>query len=146
MKRAATIIAVLALCGCAGDEPRDPGSATSRTAVITGPNGPPGFPNPPPPGTGGPGVLWGFVVDASGGCIQGATVRVVRGQALGEHRSQVGSCDAWAYGGGFKFEGLSAGDSLTLLASAPGHHDREQSFAAFSILHFTTVSISLTSK
>ena len=62
-----------------------------------------------------------MVVDESGGCIAGATVRVVRGQALGREVAQVTPCDAWGYGNGFYFDGLSPDVEMTLRVSAPGY-------------------------
>ncbi|MDF2774298.1 MAG: Carboxypeptidase regulatory-like domain [Geminicoccaceae bacterium] len=86
------------------------------------PPGPPTVP-PDPPSVGV--FLWGMVVDDSGVCIPGATVRVVAGQRLGASVVQRTPCDAWAYEGGFTFEHVTAGVAMTLLASAPGYVDAE---------------------
>jgi hypothetical protein len=142
MRYAATILALLALSGCARDEPSRP---RTERATLDDSIRPPELPVPPAPGS-DRGVLWGFVIDATGGCIDSATVRVVRGQALGQTREQETPCDRWSYGGGFIFQELVGGDSLTLRASAPGYHDREQSFAAFSASYFTTIAIELAPK
>jgi hypothetical protein len=62
-----------------------------------------------------------MVVDNSGLCISGATVRVVRGQALGRESAQQTPCGAWDYGGGFLFDGLSPDVEMTIRVSAPGY-------------------------
>jgi hypothetical protein len=69
--------------------------------------------------------LWGMVVHDSGSCIVGATVSVVRGQALGRSIVQDTPCDAWAYSGGFEFKNLTPGVEMTLRASAPGYAAKE---------------------
>jgi hypothetical protein len=70
--------------------------------------------------------LWGVVVDNSGVCISGATVRVVRGQAVGDSTVQrTGDCNAWEAADGFAFTMLTPGVPMTLRASAPGYVARE---------------------
>lgn len=75
-----------------------------------------------------PGTAWliGFIVDESGGCIPGATVRVVLGQRAGETLTQKTPCDAWAYDNGFMFTSLTDGVAMTLQASAPGFDVQEK--------------------
>ncbi|MEO5588210.1 MAG: Ig-like domain-containing protein [Gemmatimonadaceae bacterium] len=70
-----------------------------------------------------PEMAWliGIVIDDSGLCIEGATVRVVRGQGAGQIVSQGTPCGVWQYGGGFEFENLIPGVEMTLQASAPGY-------------------------
>ena len=50
-----------------------------------------------------------MVVDEGGACIAGATVQVVSGQAVGQSTTQITPCDAWSYGGGVTFHGLTPG-------------------------------------
>jgi hypothetical protein len=70
-------------------------------------------------------MVWGFVVDASGVCVEGAAVQVVRGQRVGETVAQRTPCTAWDYDNGFEFRPLTPGVSMTLRASAPGYVARE---------------------
>ena len=84
----------------------------------------PNPPSPPPPG-GPPAWLWGMVIGQSGVCIEGATVSVVRGQALGKSARQETPCDVWAYAGGFEFRNLTPGVEMTLRAEAPGYATKE---------------------
>src|SRR5829696_9255257 len=74
--------------------------------------------------------LWGYVVDASGVCIPGATVRVVLGQRAGETTTQTTPCSAWDYGNGFSFTDLTVGVEMTLQASAPGYAVQEKTLVA----------------
>jgi hypothetical protein len=67
-----------------------------------------------------------MVVDESGVCIVDATVRVVRGQDLGQEITQTTPCDAWAYYGGVVFDDLAPGQEMTLRASAPGYAAQEK--------------------
>jgi hypothetical protein len=69
--------------------------------------------------------VWVMVVDRSGLCITGATVRVLLGQRAGETVTMKTPCDAWDYDGGYFFEHLTAGEEMTLQASAPGYEARE---------------------
>ena len=62
-----------------------------------------------------------MVIEKSGACITGGTVTVIEGQASGKWQVQVTPCDVWGYGGGFTFNGLTPGVSLTLRASASGY-------------------------
>lgn len=65
--------------------------------------------------------LWGMVIDGSGSCIAGATIRVVAGQAVHRTVAQQSPCGAWDYGGGFLLNGLTPGLAMTLRVSAPGY-------------------------
>jgi|RhiMetdeSRZDD1v2_1073273.scaffolds.fasta_scaffold2485797_1 hypothetical protein len=111
MKLAAIVLAVFTLSACAGD---------------TGPHAPPA-PNEivSTPFPAARAFLWGMIVEDSGVCIEGATVRVVRGQRAGESMTQTTPCDAWSFGG-FTFRDLTPGVEMTLRASAPGYADEEQ--------------------
>jgi hypothetical protein len=76
---------------------------------------------PSSPGTPDPaGALWGMVIQDSGACIAGASVRVVGGQGLGRSAAQQQPCGAWDYDGGFVLAGLTPGVAMTLCVSAPG--------------------------
>jgi hypothetical protein len=70
--------------------------------------------------------LWVMVVDASGVCIPGATIRVILGQRMGESFTQKTPCDAWAYDGGVLFENVTVGAEMTLQATAPGYLTQEK--------------------
>jgi uncharacterized protein (DUF39 family) len=63
--------------------------------------------------------------------MQGATVTVVAGQALGRSLAQTTPCDAWDYSGGFIFEDLKAGVDMTLRATAPGFAPVERTFTPY---------------
>ena len=76
---------------------------------------------PLPPGPGPLTQIWGKVVDASGLCIDSASVRVVEGQALDRSARQETPCDLWEPGGGFFLTDLVAGVPLTIRATAPGY-------------------------
>jgi hypothetical protein len=73
----------------------------------------------------GPLSLFGFVVDASGGCIEGATVEVIGGQRIGTVVPQVTPCSVWDYGNGFVLTGLAPGVAMTLRGSAPDHVSKD---------------------
>jgi hypothetical protein len=81
---------------------------------------------------GAPTWLWGFVVDGSGGCIDGGTVEVVGGQRLGERITQETPCDVWAYDGGFVFRDLTPGVEMIIRASAPGYAPLVKSVTPYS--------------
>jgi hypothetical protein len=66
-------------------------------------------------------LLWGFVVDGSGVCIDGVTVEVIGGQRLGERTTQETPCDAWSSSGGFEFRDLTPGVEMIIRISAPGY-------------------------
>ena len=101
MKLAATVLAAFTCSACAGD---------------TGPH------TPFAPAA----FVAGMIVKESGVCIEGATVRVVRGQRAGESRTQTTPCATWDSEGGFEFRGLTSGVEMTLRASATGYADEEQ--------------------
>jgi hypothetical protein len=66
-----------------------------------------------------------MVAEDSGLCIQGATVQVVAGQALGRSETQTEPCDVWD-AGGVTFKELVPGVELTLRASASGYVAQER--------------------
>ena len=66
-----------------------------------------------------------MVAEDSGLCIQGATVQVVAGQALGRSETQTEPCDVWD-AGGVTFNELVPGVELTLRASASGYVAQER--------------------
>jgi hypothetical protein len=75
-------------------------------------------------------MLWGMVVEKSGLCIHGATVRLVDGAAVGDSVVQKAPCDVWDYGGGFELKGLPAGVPVTIRAAAPGFVAKEVTVVA----------------
>ena len=100
-------------------------------------------PPPPRPVPGGSGILWGFVVGASGACIAEATAEIVRGEGTGQSQKQRTPCSAWDYDGGFEFRELTAGAEVTVRASAPGHRTSEATFIVSNRNGYTSVLISL---
>ena len=62
-----------------------------------------------------------MVIEDSGACIAGATVRVVGGQGIDRTAAQEEPCDMWGYGGGFFLAGLTPGVAMTIRVSAPGY-------------------------
>jgi hypothetical protein len=106
MKIALTILSTVALLGCSQENARPLLGAPDLPAINDA-------------------WLWGMVVHDSGSCIVGATVSVVRGQALGRSIVQSTPCDAWAYSGGFEFKNLTPGVEMTLRTSAPGYAPKE---------------------
>ena len=59
-----------------------------------------------------------------GGCIVGAKVEIVAGQAIGQSGTVPEGCDYWS-GEGVFFRGLIAGIPVTVRASAPGYLPQE---------------------
>ena len=86
--------------------------------------------SPDPTGTGlfpaGEGFVWGHVVEDSGVCIAGATVRIVEGPGEGRYTPQRYPCDAWSYGDGFEFADLPMGATVKLRATADGYKSQDQ--------------------
>ena len=72
--------------------------------------------------------LWGMVVEPSGVCIEGASVEVMDGPALGQRIVQRTPCDVWADDGGFLLTGVIPGAAMTLHATAPGRARVEKVF------------------
>ena len=121
MRYAATILLALTVLGCAGEAGQFPVDPAGRSPVDPGGQAPLNNATT---------FLWGYVVDASGVCIPGATVRVVLGQRAGETTTQTTPCSAWDYGNGFSFTDLTVGVEMTLQASAPGYAVQEKTLVA----------------
>jgi hypothetical protein len=75
--------------------------------------------------------IWVMVVDPNGGCIPGATIQVVAGQAGGEPITQETPCSVWDYAGGVEYHNLIAGVPMTLRATAPGYAVEEKTITPF---------------
>ena len=111
MRRILSIAAIAIAAGCSSDE-----------GTGMGPGPAPGEPPVVPATT----FLWVMVVEDSGVCIPGATIRALQGQRAGESFTQKTPCDAWAYDGGVLFENLRIGEEMTLQATAPGYLAQEK--------------------
>jgi hypothetical protein len=123
MKSALTILAAVALWGCAQSEPTAP--------FLSGPiDSPPSDPPSNPPTANANAWVWVMVIDSSGACIRGATVQVVAGQAVGEPIAQK-PCSVWDYAGGVEIHNLISGVPVTLRASAPGYAPEEKTVVPF---------------
>jgi hypothetical protein len=105
MKLALTLLTGITVLGCSHESD----SPTAPTSQV-------------PPDTSA--SIWAVVVaDDSGMCLDGATVQVVAGQALGRSETQTATpCDVWyGDGAGVIFGNLSPGVEMTLRASASGY-------------------------
>ena len=109
-------------------------SADNAQRLPTAPSSP-----SPPPTPNSFANVYGFVVESSGLCIDGATVQVVRKQASSQSITQITPCDAWSYGGGFTFENLTPGVEVTIRASATGYVTKEMT--VFPSPGFTVISL-----
>lgn len=98
----------IAAASCAGDR-----------LTTTGPEGSPLPPGPSPRIT-----LRGFVVDESGVCVEGATVRIEQGQGLDQSAAQQTPCDIARQSGGFELRDLVPNLQLAIRASATGYVSR----------------------
>ena len=120
MRLPALLLVAVATSACSGDS--NPAPTVPYPTVPDAP-----APPPPPPPASGPSssltFLWGMVIEGSGVCIVGASVRVLDGQRAGVSMTQETPCDAWAYSGGFWFDSLTPGVPMTLRLSAPGYVD-----------------------
>ena len=116
MRLPALILVSLAASACSGESDRAP-----TVPIPTAPTPP----APPPPSSPSSGVtfLLGLIIEDTGRCIVGASVRVLDGQRAGETRMQETPCDAWGYSGGFEFDSLTPGVPMKLRASAPDYVD-----------------------
>jgi len=126
---ALTLFVVGSLCGCSGNTSTAPTPAPAS--------------EPSPSAGGSLGLLWGFVVDHTGGCLANATVEIVGGQGFGQRSTQTTPCSVWDYGGGFIFDNLEPGVELTVRASAPGYQSAERTFLPLSPIHYKAVDIVL---
>jgi hypothetical protein len=84
------------------------------------------------------------VVEGSGVCIVGASVRVVSGQAAGQTREQQTICDAWSYGDEIEFKDLTPGVAMTIRSSAPGYAPKDTTVVPPSYGVYTATVIGLT--
>jgi hypothetical protein len=116
MRLPALILVALAAWACSRDVDSAP---TVRYPTVPTP------PAPPPPSgpSSGLAFLVGLVIEDSGACIVGASVRVLAGQRAGASMVQETPCDVWGYSGGFAFDSLTPGLPMTLRASAPNYVD-----------------------
>jgi hypothetical protein len=83
--------------------------------------------------------LWGMVLEETGACIPGATIEVVRGQAVGRRLTQETPCGYWDDGAGFVLNDLTAGVELTIDASASGYVTQEKTVLPSS--HRVTITL-----
>ena len=122
MKFGVTILTiVVALAGC---------SRESVPSIPTAPAPPGAAPGPPAPPSGSA-LLWVMVISETGGCLEGATIQVVRAEGAGEPIPQKTPCGAWDDDGGLLLTDLTRGVTLTLRGAAPGYAAREMSFLPF---------------
>ena len=120
MKFSIAILVIVVLAGCSNESvPRMPTAASPVAA--------PASPTP----TTGSALLWVMVLDDSGGCIEGATIQIVRAEGAGEAIPQSTPCDAWGYDGGLLLKDLTPGVKLTLRGAASGYAPSEMSFLPF---------------
>jgi hypothetical protein len=129
MRYAPAVVIALTLIACAGRDGERPPSIPTAPPPPTIPVTPatPDTPVIPDPGSGadrGP-TFWGMVIDASGACIKGATVRLASANETEPGIEQDANCDVWAYGGGVQLYNLVLEVEVTLVASAPGYASRE---------------------
>ena len=106
------IVAAFTLVGCSSPTmpTPDPASATP--------------PNPVPAGNA---WIWAMAINPSGGCIEGATFEVLRGQGpIGAVITQETPCSVWDIGGGIWLKDLQLGVTMTLRASAVGYASVEK--------------------
>jgi|SRR5918993_3972616 hypothetical protein len=108
MRLALTILATATLVGCSD------GIAPSAA---------PTMPVAPTPSA----RILATVTDDSGSglCIQGATVQIIAGQALGRSETQTGPCDVWDFGG-ITLDKLVPDVEVTIRASASGYLAQEK--------------------
>ena len=126
MRYALAVLTVLTLMGCSGSDTERPPVTPTAPAAPTNPS-PPTTPAPPDPVSGADSVpsFWGMVINSSGVCITGATVRLTTADETDPGIVQDDNCDVWAYGGGFDLYNLPLDVELTILVSAPGYSSRE---------------------
>lgn len=124
------VIITIVVLGCdAGVPPAPAPPQFDTTAAPT---------SPPPKALGA--FIWAMVVTASGGCIPGATIEVLRGPVAGATVVQQTPCTVWDYDGGVWFYGLVPGEVMTLRASANGYcpmtKTASAAFVAFGAVEF----------
>lgn len=113
MRLAATIFAVVTLSGCTEEN--------ARRSPVDPLENPPYIPVVQPPVAPPTTFVWAMVINSSGVCIEGATIKVVAGQRAGEIIAQRTPCDAWGYDNGVWFMDVIVGEAMTLQAFAPGY-------------------------
>ena len=123
MKVALLFTVSLVILGCSQDGTRSIPVPPAPSPVSPVP--PPPAPSPVP-APGSLAMLWGAVISPTGECIESATVEVIRGQRLGDRITQTTPCAAWDFSAGFRFQNLTAGQEMTLRASAPGWRTGEK--------------------
>ena len=84
-----------------------------------------------------------IVIDASGGCIEGATIQIVWAEGAGDPIPQSTPCSVWEVDGGLLLTGLTPDEELTLRGAARGYAPREMSFRPFPGPSFGAVFIEL---
>ena len=99
-------------------------------------------PPAPPAPPAGSALLWVMVVDASGGCIEGATIQIVRAEGVGDPIPQSTPCSVWDVDGGLLLTHLPD-EELTLRGAAPGYAPREMRFLPFAGPELRAVFIEL---
>ena len=118
MKFAPSLLAAAVFAACLSDE-RGPVPTALPDAVA--PPTPPA--SPPVPNAASLRIL---IIEASGTCLLGATVRVTGGGAPGRTATQDKPCSVWDYGDlGAVLKDLTPGVAVTVLVSASGHVPRE---------------------
>ena len=100
-------------------------------------------PAPPAPPTSPYPLLWVMVIDASGGCIEGATIQIVRAGDASDPIPQSTPCSVWDVDGGLLLTDLPRDEELTLRGAAPGYAPREMRFLPVSGGSFGAVFIEL---
>lgn len=84
------------------------------------------YSNPIPPGPAPLAFKYGMVFREGDVCIDSATVRVVKGQALDRVAAQATPCDVFGSIGGWVLDQLTPdGLPMTIRASAPGYESRD---------------------
>ena len=73
-----------------------------------------------------------MVIDVGGGCIEGATIQIVRAEGAGDPIPQRTPCGVWDYDGGLLLTDLTPDEKLALRGAARGYASREMSFLPFS--------------
>jgi len=141
MKFGVTILVLVALAGCSRESvSRIP--TTPPSVPAPAPPEPPAPPAPPAPPTASA-LLWVMVIGAGGGCIEGATIQIVRAEGAGDPIPQRTPCGVWDYDGGLLLTDLTPQEKVTLRGAARGYAPREMSFLPFSGRSYRAVFIEL---
>ena len=141
MRLPALILVAVAALACSQES--DPASTVRYPTVPTPPAPTPPAPAPPSSPSSGLTFLLGLIIEDSGACIVGASVRVLDGQRAGEIRMQETPCDVWGYSGGFEFDSLTPGVPMTLRASAPNYVDLDTTvYPTLGMQQYTELKLS----